>query len=853
MSETRLPLLRGKITSIDTYEAPQQGRGVPPALPSPDPKAHRTSLIHQLDTLGQHITARAGDTRDELAKREIVAVRPAPNAKLAADQLDNARADARLVGVMPETGTVLLDVANADLGYLREKIEAFADDAKVVAKTEKDGTPKLDHHGMPMTARASEKAIAPIGSIGLAQLEDLGNQTCLISQIPEDHPVWLEIGCRGGYHFPEEVTSNSRAQIARQLYRQLREVRKLDEFLGPEQVYFFVRLTRSQLMALQAATDCIYEIDLAPQPIRDLHLFNEVETRDIADFQLTQPHEDSPAVVVLDTGIATGHPLLKSAILTATTAGPEIPSPEDTHGHGTNMAGLALYRDLGAAIELGSHQATHWLQSSRLIITPGRGLSSDENYQKWPVLTEQAVRAAEQADPRARGRAFVLAITRTMQDPPLDGIAPTLWSQAIDQIAFNRHAGRLMIVSAGNARDQQWLTLAEQYPQLQLSEKIHQPAQAVNALTVGAFTARVELPNDKDYAEYRVVAARPGQISPYTSTGIAGNDWPIKPDVVIEGGNLAVTDLIHNSSVPTLSALTTSHRHSSGRPVALMAMTSEAAARAGRLAAHIWKLEPKLRPETVRGLIVHSAKWSKAMIEDFPGMNDRLLACGYGIPDERLASECTQGVATILIEDSMPNAVVEEEPKKKAPKRATTRTTEPKVRRKAKLYRLPLPEALLTDDDPEVELRVTLSYFTEPNKFGRRTYHGLDLKWDMQGPQETESAFIQRINVLKREPDPNGKHIKPTKTESFPWCIGIRARSRGTVQSDRWRGRMSQLLGRSNDKLIAIMPVLGWWEQRKALRFQSMNFSLVVSVIGAGAYAAIKPKVEVESSISIEV
>lgn len=64
---------------------------------------------------------------------------------------------------------------------------------------------------------------------------------------------------------------------------------------------------------------------------------------------------------------------------------------------------------------------------------------------------------------------------------------------------------------------------------------------------------------------------------------------------------------------------------------------------------------------------------------------------------------------------------------------------------------------------------------------------------------------------------------------------------------------MSQLLGRSNDKLIAIMPVLGWWEQRKALRFQSMNFSLVVSVIGAGAYAAIKPKVEVESSISIEV
>ena len=284
-----------------------------------------------------------------------------------------------------------------------------------------------------------------------------------------------------------------------------------------------------------------------------------------------------------------------------------------------------------------------------------------------------------------------------------------------------------------------------------------------------------------------------------------------------------------------------------------MSMTSEAAARAGHLAAHIWKHEPKLRPESVRGLIVHSASWSKAMVEDFPGMNDRLLACGYGAPNERLASECAQGVATIVVEDSMPSAVIEEEPKKQAPKRATTKTTEPKVRRKVKIYRLPLPESLLTDDDPEVELRVTLSYFTEPNKFGRRTYHGLDLKWDMQGPQETEETFIQRVNMLKREQDDDGKRVTPTKTESFPWEIGIRARSRGTVQSDRWHGRMSQLLGRTNDKLIAIVPVLGWWEQRKALKFREMKFSLVVSVFGPGVYAAIKPRVEVEPGITLEV
>lgn len=849
MTDARLPLLRGRITSVDTYEAPQQGGGVPPAMPSLDPKAHRSALIQQLDAITQQVNARAETTRDELAKREIVAVRPAANTQLAADQLDDSKEDARLVGVMPETGTVLLDVASADLGYLREKIEAFADDSKVIAKTEKDGSPKLDEHGVQVTARASEKAIAPVGSIGLAQLEDVGVGQRQVNAIPADRACWFEIGCRGGYRYPEQDTINSRAQIARQLHR-LGVSQKLDEFLGPEQVYFFVRVTRAQLAALQAATDCIYDIDLAPQPLRDLKLLDDLETKDIANFVLTKPHEDAPSVVVLDTGVATGHPLLKSAILTATTAGPEIPSPEDTHGHGTMMAGLALYRDVGAAIERGSAEAPHWLQSSRLLIAPGYGTSSDENYEKWPVLTEQAVHAAEKADDRARNRAFVLAITRTMQDPPLDGIAPTLWSQAVDQIVCSKGQGRLMIVSAGNARDEQWLALAEQYPLLQLSEKIHQPAQAVNALTVGAFTARVELPNDKNYAEARVVATKPGSISPYTSTGLVGNEWPIKPDVVLEGGNLAISGTLPNDTVPTLSALTTSIRHTHGRPVALMSMTSEAAARAGHLAAHIWKLEPKLRPETVRGLIVHSASWSKAMLDDFPGMSDRLLACGYGVPNERLAAECAQGVATIVVEDSMPNAVIEEEPKKKPPKRATTKTTEPKVRRKVKLYKLPIPESLLTDADPDVELRVTLSYFTEPNKFGRRTYHGLDLKWDMQGPQESDDAFIQRINVLKRAMDAKGKRVKPAKTKSFDWDIGIQARSRGTVQSDRWRGKMSALVG---DKLIAIVPVLGWWEQRKALRTQEMKFSLVVSVFGPGVYAAIKPRVEIEPRITIEV
>ena len=65
------------------------------------------------------------------------------------------------------------------------------------------------------------------------------------------------------------------------------------------------------------------------------------------------------------------------------------------------------------------------IASKWLLIAPGYGTAADENYEKWPVLMERAVRSAEDADPRPRNRAFVLAVTRSMQDPPLDGIAPT--------------------------------------------------------------------------------------------------------------------------------------------------------------------------------------------------------------------------------------------------------------------------------------------------------------------------------------------------------------------------------------------------------------------------------------------
>lgn len=744
------------MTSQDRYESPIGARSKTPNLPAIEqPGVHAQRLLGQIDAIRHVAAARDPATRDEEAKREIIAVVPHTGSDLTADQLDDSRT-ARLITQDPDSGIVLLDVASADLSFLGKKIEAFADDSKITPKLDDDGAPVLDEiTGQPIVTRSAARAVAPIDVIRFASFEDLIGPRLRALDPANDRPHWFELACRGGYRIEPEVSRSTRAQVYRQLHRLgLLPQLGLEEFSAPEHIYFFARLTMPQVRELLAATDCIFEIELAPPAIRDMKLVDTVTAKDLRGFTLEPPPAAAPSVVVIDTGVSSEHGLLKAALLAPVAADVRIPGTEDTHGHGTQMAGLALYGDLGGAIERGSHAATHWIQNSRVMVRPGAGTAAPENHEMWPALTRNAVEGAERADPQRRNRLFTMAVTRSMQEGPIGEPTPTLWSHAIDVLAFNKGAGRLFVVSAGNSRDAQWMALAEQYPELQLSEKIHDPAQADNALTAGALTDRVLLPPGPTYAEYRVVAGKPGGLSPFTSAGMPGNEWAIKPDLVMEGGNLAVSATLLDAGVDTLSSLTTQRTQIAGAPLTMLNMTSEATARTARMQASIWALEPDLRAESVRALAVHSADWTDALVEQFDGTADRVIACGYGRPDERLAAACAQGLATIVVEDRTGNGVLEEEPKKVPPKRPETKTTESKLRRRVKFFRVPIPEALMTDDDPDVELRVTLSYLAEPNKFGRRVYRRLDLKWDMQGPPDPAVSLEQLTLFVPLWPSP---------------------------------------------------------------------------------------------------
>jgi hypothetical protein len=655
--------------------------------------------------------------------------------------------------------------------------------------------------------------------------------------LPSGDLRWFELGCVGGVRAPAE-SDRSRRQINRQLQKLNHPIPQ--EFLATEEIVFFVRLSFEQLRDVIAAVDCVCEFDLAPSDIRDWLLFNEQPARQIRDFKLTSPAEDAPSIVLLDTGIATKHPLLANAILSSGSVVPNEDSAEDTHGHGTLMAGVGLHGDeLGSAIEAGAATPPHWIQSVRLLVAPAAGSAAEDKRSFWPQLTTAAVEQAETADiRRSRPRVFALATSYAVTP-----IEPTYWSHAIDRLAFNYGNGRLLCVAIGNA-DVADLRLIHGYPTLNLEQKVQEPAQAANAITVGAFTNKVAMPPEKIYAEAKPVAPV-GGISPHTSAGAVSR--AVKPDVLMEGGNIGFDGQLADTGIETLTTLTTA-REFLTKPLGSICQTSEATARGARFAASVWQAEPNLRPATVRGLLVHAASWTPAMHEQFPNLDERLAICGWGVPDLEFASACATDRATVIFEDEMPNAVRVVEPKKQTGTSADSNATETKFKRVVKLFRFPVPEdVLLADPDRIVELRVTLSYFPEPNTFRRQVSHGLDLTWDMQGPAETEAAFISRINKLARGELAGASAKKKTKT--FDWNLRTTRRSRGTVQSDRWEGPASYLAG---PKMLAVVPVLGWWERRPALREMTMPFSLIVSVRADGLdiYNTIRAAVESEIEVT---
>jgi hypothetical protein len=241
--------------------------------------------------------------------------------------------------------------------------------------------------------------------------------------------------------------------------------------------------------------------------------------------------------------------------------------------------------------------------------------------------------------------------------------------------------------------------------------------------------------------------------------------------------------------------------------------------------------------------MVHSAAWTDGMRKQFlpvSGPNkkhygDLIRRCGFGVPDLDRALWTVANSLTLVVEEAMTPFKRE---KGKDP-----------TARELHLYQLPWPTEVLEDlGETEVEMRVTLSYFIEPNPSARGVksrykYESHGFRFDVIRPTENIANFRKRINLASREEDEDA----PDSPEDQGWLVGKQNRHRGSIHCDIWRGPAVDLASRG---VIAVYPASGWWKTRPRLeRYDdSARYSLLVSI--SAPEVAVDLCTEVETKIA---
>lgn len=611
----------------------------------------------------------------------------------------------------------------------------------------------------------------------------------------------------------------------------------------PEAIVVRAHCTRRQLRELIRKVPVVAELRAASSFMAHLLELSPGEQAAAANRlleRIVQPDADAPRVCVLDSGVRRAHPLLAPFLeadrcLTINAAW----NATDHHGHGTGMAGVALYENLAPLLAgVDPVLVTHRLESVTVLPPAVPGVA-----QPLPgTSVREAVRLIERTAIADRIYSLSMSVPRERSDG-----RPSSLSTTIDQLAFGRPGKqRLFFVPAGNVDEQPYEV--DDHIALNDVSPMRSPAQAVNAVTVGACTHLVE---DDEPAGH---IADEGDLCPTSRTGLSWVRPTLcnKPDIVMEGGNrVADVDGIATLHAPHLSIVTTARDFAAHR-FTCTGETSAATAAASGLAAAILAAYPDATPQTVRALMIHSARWTPAMLARLPRRPSRgdyaelLQRFGFGKPDRDRALHSLDNALTMIVQDEIQTY-----------RRGAGNSI---ALGEMKWHDLPWPREALEELGPEeVRLRVTLSYFVEPNP-SRSTrqqanrYPSAKLRFFLKGIEdETPERAIARVNQLARDED----YERDDPDEDDRFTIGPTNARRGSLHQDVWTGPASDLLLKDG---IGVLPAKGWWGDRKRGNrwLRKLPYSLVVSIetsevdVDAQIYQEVATIVENDARIAIE-
>lgn len=466
-------------------------------------------------------------------------------------------------------------------------------------------------------------------------------------------------------------------------------------------------------LGLMLELDVVAEVELPPVSVFDTSMAKRATARQYPT--PPRPPEGGPRVCVLDSGITPLHPLLANnvggyeAVLTGTSSG------ADENGHGTMVAGIAVFGDVRAGYQAGQFESEVTVFSARI-------LNSENRFDDDQLIVTQMDRAFEtfKADPYGC-RVFNISIG---DDRPWFRYSrrQSLWAECLDQLARKHKV--LIVVSAGNhgmgdARNtRQSEEVLDEYPHYLFQDEecgLAEPATAAIAVTVGgvAVDDRPSVGNSSEDLLRRPVASF-GQPYPGTRVGPTAEIWPaIKPEFVASAGNGLFTGessrRLIRSDDGSMAVMSFAHDWATeGSLFRFENGTSYAAPRVSRIAALVWHrlretFEEDVDPNTVRAVLATAASQPQQTVDLIqPIYEDQGVrrVCGYGVIDEDFALNTGDRRVTLVAQGRIPIDTIQ-------------------------IYALPIPEEFRNADGRK---RVILGLAYDPPVRGRRAeYLGVDM------------------------------------------------------------------------------------------------------------------------------
>jgi hypothetical protein len=599
--------------------------------------------------------------------------------------------------------------------------------------------------------------------------------------LPEKESFYLDIEL-----WPREDNPKERQLLLSRFESWLREngIESPDSVKQPGLTIYRVRCDRNQAELLLHHRD-IRIVDLPPRfglNLKNLGL-------DIQQFPIPpSPLPNAPGIVVLDSGLASGHPLLGPAVGDAQSFLPGHMAADET-GHGTHVAGIALYGDFAKSIEVGSFIPELRLFSGRIL---------DENNENDGLIENHIETAVRYFVDQYNCRVFNLSYG-DMRKPYLGGHVRGL-AYTLDRLS--REFGILFIVSAGNALfgQQDGLAWKQNYPQYLADDAwaIIDPATALNVLTVGSL-ARLDASRNSqrflnDPAELPI--AKIEQPSPFTRHGptVGG---AIKPELVAFGGNwfLNARNAANNINDDGLGELSTSLDFAQGKLLGVKCGTSFAAPHIAHIAGKVLSEHPEASANLIRALLVTHASIPHASSEIFDDQNLIRKVLGYGHVDARALFKSLENEVNLITDGLIEN-------------------------KRHHFYELLIPDDFVSSGRRIREIVVSLAY-TPLVRSTRVSYKATRLYYQLIAASDLDHA-VKMFSKATSEED--FENIPELSKASVKW----RRRSQGTVQSAMWQfkqfSRNSKL---KTDKLFVVVTRNDhpWGE---ALTSTAEEYSLVV-------------------------